>query len=108
MRTGADKSSKFNLGQVVHHQRYHFRGVIYDVDPQFMLPDEWYEQLAGGDGSKNQPWYRLLIDGVGQEAYVPEQCLSADDETEPVDHPAIGQIFGDFREGRYQPRHVIN
>jgi heat shock protein HspQ len=30
-----DRLAKFRLGQVVKHRLFPFRGVIFDVDPQF-------------------------------------------------------------------------
>lgn len=34
--------AKFAIGQVVKHRRYPFRGVIYDVDPEFANTEEWW------------------------------------------------------------------
>ena len=35
--------AKFTIGQVVKHRVFPFRGVIFDVDPEFANTDEWYE-----------------------------------------------------------------
>ena len=37
---------KFQVGDIVHHQRFDYRGVIYDVDPDFRGTDAWYSQVA--------------------------------------------------------------
>ena len=50
-----------HIGQLVHHRLFNYRGVVYDVDPVFMLPDEWYEQVALSRPPKDEPWYRVLV-----------------------------------------------
>ncbi len=35
--------AKFQIGQVVRHRLYPFRGVVFDIDPVFDNTDEWYE-----------------------------------------------------------------
>ena len=34
--------AKFGIGQVVRHRKYPFRGVVYDVDPEFANTEEWW------------------------------------------------------------------
>ena len=38
-------SPKFTIGEVVKHRFYPFRGVIFDVDPEFMNSEEWYDSI---------------------------------------------------------------
>ncbi|MDX1569203.1 MAG: heat shock protein HspQ [Xanthomonadales bacterium] len=104
----ANHLGKFNLGQIVLHQRHQYRGAVYDVDPQFMLPEEWYEKVATTRPDKNQPWYKVLVDGGESEAYVAEQHLIALPDGDPIEHPALEDIFSGFEPGRYHPRHVMN
>ena len=33
--------AKYDIGQVVRHRIYPFRGVIFDVDPTFANTEEW-------------------------------------------------------------------
>ena len=40
------KEAKFSIGQIIHHQKFNYRGVIFDVDPIFSLTNEWYEEIA--------------------------------------------------------------
>ena len=35
----------YSLGQVVKHKYLDFRGVIYDVDPEFNNTEEWYKSI---------------------------------------------------------------
>lgn len=39
-------NAKFSVGQLIHHKKFDYRGVIVDVDPQFQGTEEWYEQVA--------------------------------------------------------------
>ena len=90
------KTAKFSIGQVVRHRLFPFRGVIFDVDPQFANTDEWYEAIpADVRPRKDQPFYHLLAENSETEyiAYVSEQNLLEDQSGEPVRHPQIGEMF---------------
>ena len=39
------KDPLFNIGDVVKHRIYPFRGVIVDVDPEFSNTEEWYQSI---------------------------------------------------------------
>ncbi len=39
------RHAKYSLGQVVRHRSRPFRGVIFDVDPEFANTEEWYESI---------------------------------------------------------------
>ncbi len=99
--------AKFRLGQVVRHRIFPFRGVIYDVDPQFSNSDEWWLSIPEGvRPSKDQPFYHLLAENEQScyVAYVSEQNLLADDTGEPVGHPGAGEMFTRFENGEYRLR----
>ncbi len=96
--------ARFAIGEVVRHRLLDFRGVIFDVDPEFANSQEWYEAIPEGmRPSKDQPFYHLLAENTEASyvAYVSQQNLVPDDSDEPVDHPAIGTLFDRFDEGRY-------
>ena len=70
--------AKFNIGQVVSHRLFGFRGVIYDVDPQYANTEAWYEAIPKEiRPHKDQPFYHLLAQNEtgSYEAYVSEQNL---------------------------------
>ena len=49
--------TKFAIGAVVKHRFLDFRGVIFDVDPEFNNTEEWYESIpASIRPKKNQPF----------------------------------------------------
>ena len=93
------RSTQFTIGQVVRHRVYPFRGVIVDVDPEFNNTDEWWESIPEDQRpDKDQPFYHLLAenDESAYIAYVSEQNLLIDDSGEPVDHPQVAEVFGEF------------
>ncbi|MEQ1938701.1 heat shock protein HspQ [Mesorhizobium sp. CN5-321] len=101
------KTAKFSIGQVVRHRLFPFRGVIFDVDPQFANSEEWYESIpAEVRPRKDQPFYHLLAENSETEyiAYVSEQNLLEDDSGEPVRHPQIRELFDKRPDGRYAPK----
>lgn len=101
-------NARFNVGQVVHHRKFDYRGVILDVDPEFQGSDEWYEQVARSKPPKDKPWYHILVDNADHMTYVAERHLEADDSELPIDHPYVEQIFGGFFEGSYKRRGHLN
>ena len=94
--------AKFSVGQLVHHRRFDYRGVIFDVDPSFQGTEEWYEAVARSRPPKDRPWYHVLPDGSLNSTYVAERHLEPDDCTEPIRHPALGQFFGALEGDRYR------
>jgi heat shock protein HspQ len=95
--------AKFLIGQVVRHRLFEFRGVIFDVDPEFNNTEEWYNAIpADVRPRRDQPFYHLLAENDETEyvAYVSEQNLQVDEVREPVRHPDIRQHFGAFDKTR--------
>ena len=55
------RNAKFQIGQVVRHRRYPFRGVIFDVDPTFSNSEEWWLSIPEEvRPTKDQPFYHLF------------------------------------------------
>jgi heat shock protein HspQ len=98
------RQARFRIGQVVRHRIHPFRGVIFDVDPEFSNTDEWWEAIPEHNRpSKDQPFYHLLAENETSyyHAYVSEQNLLPDETGEPVDHPQVPELFGDLDGGQY-------
>ena len=96
----------FAIGEVVRHRIFDFRGIIFDVDPEFSNTEEWYEAIPEAlRPPKNQPFYHLLAENseTAYVAYVSQQNLVADDSDEPIDHPAVATMF-EREDGRYRLR----
>ena len=99
-----DRTAKFQIGQVVRHRFYPFRGVVFDVDPTFSNTDEWWLSIPENvRPRKDQPYYHLFAENEQRyyEAYVSEQNLLAD-EAGPVGHPQVVRFFGELADGFYQ------
>jgi len=99
--------AKFSIGQVVKHRIFPFRGVIFDVDPQFANTEEWWSSIPEEiRPRKDQPFYHLLAenDSSAYVAYVSEQNLLPDTSGEPVGHPQARVLFDDFSDGYYHLR----
>ena len=103
-------SAKFNIGQVVSHRLFGFRGVIYDVDPQYANTEAWYEAIPKEiRPHKDQPFYHLLAQNEtgSYEAYVSEQNLVPEENPVPVEHPGIMDYFEEALPGHYQLRNSL-
>ncbi len=90
------RDAKFTIGQVVRHRVYPFRGVIFDVDPEFANTEDWWSSIPEENRPrKDQPFYHLLAENAETEytAYVSEQNLLPDESGEPLRHPQIAEMF---------------
>ncbi|MFL6728010.1 MAG: heat shock protein HspQ [Sphingomicrobium sp.] len=98
--------ARFAIGEIVRHRIFDFRGVIFDVDPQFANSEEWYQAIPEAiRPAKEQPFYHLFAENAESTyvAYVSQQNLVADETDEPVDHPEIAAMF-ECEDGRYRLR----
>jgi heat shock protein HspQ len=100
------RTAKYRIGQIVRHRIFPFRGVVFDIDPEFDNTDEWYEAIpAEVRPRKDQPFYHLFAENAESEyiAYVSEQNLLPDTSGEPVRHPQVREVF-DFDGKAYRTR----
>ena len=103
--------AKYHLGQVLRHRSRSFRGVVFDVDPTFSNTEEWYQSIPEDiRPQKDQPFYHLLAENgeAFYVAYVSEQNLVPDYSGEPVAHPDLPDLFGDFEDGQYPLQFNLN
>jgi heat shock protein HspQ len=99
------RTAKFDIGQIVKHRYYPFRGVIFDVDPEFNNSEEWYESIPEDvRPKKDQPFYHLLAENEQTTyiAYVSEQNLVIDPRKDAISHPAVADMFGQLKDGHYE------
>ena len=100
--TNRVRQAMFSVGQVVRHRFYPFRGVVFDIDPEFANTDEWWESIpADIRPRKDQPYYHLLAENDETEyiAYVSEQNLLPDESGKPLRHPQVAELFVEDEEG---------
>ena len=72
------RNAKFQIGQVVKHRLFPFRGVVFDIDPVFNNTEEWWLSIPEEvRPHKDQPFYHLFAENSESEyvAYVSEQNL---------------------------------
>ena len=96
--------TQYAIGQVVKHKFLDFRGVIYDVDPEFNNTEEWYQSIPSDiRPKKEQPFYHVFAenDQVFYSAYVSQQNLLVDDSQKPIEHPDVTSFFGEFNGQSY-------
>jgi heat shock protein HspQ len=106
---GDVRRAKFQVGQVVRHRLYPFRGIIFDIDPIFANTEEWWQAIPEeARPRKDQPFYHLLAENADSEyiAYVSEQNLVPDISDEPLRHPQVSELFEDLRDGIFRFRFV--
>jgi heat shock protein HspQ len=95
------REAKFQVGQVIHHRLFDYRGVIVDVDATFEGTEAWYQSVARSRPPKDQPWYHVLVHQAEHMTYVAERNLEPDLSGEPVVHPVLDQFFDERRDGLY-------
>jgi heat shock protein HspQ len=105
------KTARFQIGQVVKHRFYPFRGVIFDVDPVFSNAEDWWLSIPEEIRPvKDQPYYHLLAENAETEyiAYVSEQNLLPDASGKPVRHPKVEEIFGGLEGSFYKVKRTAD
>ena len=96
--------TNYSIGQVVRHKYLDFRGVIFDVDPEFNNTEEWYQSIPQQiRPRKDQPFYHVFAenDDVFYTAYVSQQNLLHDENLDPCSHPQIDTLFEGIVNGKY-------
>ena len=89
---------KFQIGEVVEHIRYQYRGLIVDFDHSCEAEQEWY-QSNQTQPEQAQPWYHVLVDGNQHVTYVAQSNLKPDQTGKPVVHPLLNLFFYGLDEG---------
>jgi heat shock protein HspQ len=91
----------FEIGQLVCHRRYGYRGVIVACDPCCQAGEKWYLSNKT-QPPREQPWYHVLVHKSGGiSTYVAQSNLESDASGEPIDHPRLKTYFSTFQDGRY-------
>ncbi len=103
-----EKSAKFSVGQLVHHRLFDYRGIVFDVDPEFQGTEEWYRNVARSHPPKDRPWYHVLPDGESHTTYVAERNLEEDRSGDDIHHPLLGELFERTDEGSWISRTSVN
>jgi len=89
----------FKTGDLVHHKRYDYRGVIVEGDEICQADEAWYKKNQT-QPDRNQPWYHVFVHGGGN-TYVAQANLEPDTDETPIEHPQVKLVFASFYKGRY-------
>lgn len=98
--SGLYRVAGFTLGQVVHHKRYGYRGVVVAVTDGFAGDESWYRHNQT-QPDRDQPWYHVLVHGSGQVTYAAQSSLEDDLSGDQVSHPYVPFFFSEFKDGAY-------
>ncbi len=88
-----NKIAKFNIGDLVMHNRQGYRAVVVDIDPIFQASGRYNPQACKREFSLRNPWYRLLVDGSSQMTYVEEPLLTHDPSQQLIENPNVSQYL---------------
>ena len=91
---------EFDVGQLVCHRKYGYRGVVVAFDLSCQAPENWY-RANQTQPDKQQPWYHVLVDQSEAVTYAAQTSLTIDERLEAIQHPLVDTYFDDFAEGRY-------
>ena len=92
----------FKIGQLIHHKRFNYRGVIYGVDDCFLLSEEWYERMCKTTKPpKDKPWYSVLVHNASHTTYVTERNIILANVYEEIIHPMVPILFTKLKNGIY-------
>ena len=94
------ENHQFQIGDVIHHRRYGYRGVIVEVDQTCQADEQWY-QSNQTQPARDQPWYHVLVDQSDHTTYVAQENLEPDTTGRPVEHPLLDRFFSAFFQGRH-------
>ena len=90
----------FKPGDIIHHRKYGYRGVIVERDAKCLASKEWYRSNQS-QPNRDQPWYHVLVHGGPQTTYVAEENIEFDSTGQPVMHPMIEVFFRGYLDGAY-------
>ncbi len=98
----------FEIGQIVHHRLFDYRGLVIDVDADFQGGENWYRQVARSRPPKDEPWYHVLVDNSENHTYVAEQNLRRASDLRPIKHSMLIECAMRYENGRYfVERHLV-
>ena len=96
----AENVPRFGPGELVHHRRYGYRGVVVSADAGCRADPQWYMSNKT-QPDRNQAWYHVLVHAATHVTYVAQSNLEPDSDRSPVDHPFVKHFFESFADGFY-------
>ena len=99
---------RFEMGELVHHKLFGYRGVVVGIDATFEGTETWYVRMAKTKPPRNQPWYHVLVHDASHQTYVAERNLHQDETGEPIAHPFVSIYFDELVDGQYVLTRPLN
>tara|TARA_B110000908_G_C9907073_1_gene293616 strand:- start:37 stop:345 length:309 start_codon:yes stop_codon:yes gene_type:complete len=98
---------KYAIGQIVKHNKQHYRGVIVDVDYSFQPQGIHSPIMIKRNIATEHPWYRVLVDNSNHITYVKETLLDVELDSYPISHPDLTMYLRESN-GQYLPQYPLN
>ena len=95
----AGKSPRFQLGQLVRHKRYDYRGVVVAADQGCRGSEGWYRRNRA-EPQRQQRWYHVLVAGTPTVTNAAGENLIAEPQPKQIEHPLVDEYFTGYEEGR--------
>ena len=86
---------RFEVGTLVQHRRYGYRGVVVAVDDVCRADDAWYGKNQTRP-DRNQPWHHVLVHGTPSVTYAAGENLTADTDHTEIHHTLVAEFFSSF------------
>ncbi len=102
------RTPSFRVGQIVHHKRFGYRGVIVDAHTDFEGSTDMSERVDPSLADRKRPWYQILVHNRAIETYEAESNLEVDESKEPINHPYVPVFFNEFEDGHYSVGGIEN
>jgi heat shock protein HspQ len=94
------ESQRFEVGTLVQHRRYGYRGVVVAVDDVCRADEAWYQKNQS-QPDRDQPWHHVLVHGTPTVTYAAGQNLMLDTELVEIHHPLVAEFFTSFDGEKY-------
>lgn len=94
------ESQRFEVGTLVQHRRYGYRGVVVAVDDVCRADEAWYQKNQT-QPDRGQPWHHVLVHGSPSVTYAAGQNLMLDNELSEIHHPLVAEFFSKFDGEKY-------
>jgi heat shock protein HspQ len=93
-------SQRFEVGTLVQHRRYGYRGVVVAVDESCRADEAWYQKNQS-QPDRDQPWHHVLVHGSPSVTYAAGQNLMPDSDLAEIHHPLVAEFFSGFDGEKY-------
>ena len=94
------ESQRFEVGTLVQHRRYGYRGVVVAVDEVCRADEAWYQKNQT-QPDRDQPWHHVLVHGTPTVTYAAGQNLMLEPEPAEIHHPLVAEFFTSFDGEKY-------